>query len=174
MLACHTSRLRIVGISRTELKWRDEHWLCGPCIACIRTFLFFTKQCKWNMNIYFHLIDTNLNWCFYAPRFVISSLLLSSFSFQCIFSVSIMSKFPFYDTIQYEEQYLRAPKSWPEASLICRMNKTKSNYNVGQCPTWWPPAEYRCRRLFNAAKFGWRPLLECRAVTLPRRKTRWN
>ena len=36
------------------------------------------------------------------------------------------------------------------------------------------PAEYRWRPLFNAAKFVWRPLLECRAVTLPRRKTRWN
>jgi len=36
------------------------------------------------------------------------------------------------------------------------------------------PAEYRWRPLFNAAKFGWRPLLECRAVTLLRRKTRWN
>jgi len=36
------------------------------------------------------------------------------------------------------------------------------------------PAKYRCRPLFNAAKFGWRPLLECRAVTLPRRETRWN
>ena len=35
------------------------------------------------------------------------------------------------------------------------------------------PAEYRWRPLFNAAKFGWRPLLECRAVTLPRRQTRW-
>jgi len=33
------------------------------------------------------------------------------------------------------------------------------------------PAEYRWRPLFNAAKFGWRPLLECRAVMLPRRKT---
>ena len=33
------------------------------------------------------------------------------------------------------------------------------------------PAEYRWRPLFNAAKFGWRPLLECRAVTLPRRET---
>jgi len=31
------------------------------------------------------------------------------------------------------------------------------------------PAEYRWRPLFNAAKFGWRLLLECRAVTLPRR-----
>ena len=36
------------------------------------------------------------------------------------------------------------------------------------------PAEYRWRHLFNAAKFGWRPLLECRTVTLPRRDTRWN
>jgi len=36
------------------------------------------------------------------------------------------------------------------------------------------PAEYRWRPLCNAAKFGWRPLLECRAVTLPRRETRWN
>jgi len=36
------------------------------------------------------------------------------------------------------------------------------------------PAEYRWRPLFNAAKFGWRPVLECRAVRLPRRKTRWN
>ena len=36
------------------------------------------------------------------------------------------------------------------------------------------PAEYRWRPLFNAAKFGWCPLLECHAVTLPRCKTRWN
>jgi len=36
------------------------------------------------------------------------------------------------------------------------------------------PAEYRWRPLFNATKFGWRPLLECRAVTLPWRDTRWN
>jgi len=36
-------------------------------------------------------------------------------------------------------------------------------------------AEYRWRPLFNDAKFGWRTLiLECRAVTLPRRETRWN
>jgi len=35
-------------------------------------------------------------------------------------------------------------------------------------------AKYRWRPLFNAAKIGWRPLLECRAVTLPRRESRWN
>jgi len=32
------------------------------------------------------------------------------------------------------------------------------------------PAEYRWRPLFNAAKFGWRPLLECCAVTLSRQR----
>jgi len=36
------------------------------------------------------------------------------------------------------------------------------------------PAEYRWRPLFNAAKFGSRPLLECHAVMLPRRETRLN
>jgi len=36
------------------------------------------------------------------------------------------------------------------------------------------PAEYRWHPLFNFAKFGWRPLLECRAVKPPRRETRWN
>jgi len=34
------------------------------------------------------------------------------------------------------------------------------------------PAEYMWRSLFNAAKFGSRALLECRAVTLPRSETR--
>ena len=34
------------------------------------------------------------------------------------------------------------------------------------------PDEYRWRPLFNTVKFGWRPLPEWRAVTLPRRKTR--
>jgi len=36
------------------------------------------------------------------------------------------------------------------------------------------PAEYTWHPLFNAGKFGWRPILECRAVRLPRRETRWN
>ena len=36
------------------------------------------------------------------------------------------------------------------------------------------PAEHRWRPLFNAAKFGWRSLLYCCAVTLPRRESRSN
>jgi len=35
------------------------------------------------------------------------------------------------------------------------------------------PAEYRWRPLFSAAKYVWlAPILECRALTLPRRETR--
>jgi len=45
---------------------------------------------------------------------------------------------------------------------------------VGQCPTRMAALANRWRPLFNVAKFGWRPLLECRAVTLPRHETRWN
>jgi len=44
--------------------------------------------------------------------------------------------------------------------------------NVRQCDG--RPAEYRWRPLFNAAKFGWRPLLEYCAVTLPGSETHWN
>jgi len=36
------------------------------------------------------------------------------------------------------------------------------------------PAKYMWRSLFNAAKFGWRPILECRAVMLPTRESHWN
>ena len=36
------------------------------------------------------------------------------------------------------------------------------------------PSECSWRPVFNAANFGWRPLIECRAETLPRRETRWN
>jgi len=45
---------------------------------------------------------------------------------------------------------------------------------LGPGPTWWPPCRIRVAPLFNAAKFSWRPLLECRAVTLSYRETRWN
>ena len=54
----------------------------------------------------------------------------------------------------------------------CTCQWLKVNYNVGQCPTWWPPC--RIRPLLNAAKLGWRPLLECHAVTLPIRESCWN
>ena len=36
------------------------------------------------------------------------------------------------------------------------------------------PAKHRWHPLFNAAKFGWRPLLDCRAVMLSRHESRWN
>jgi len=52
---------------------------------------------------------------------------------------------------------------------ICETAKTRMWANAQRDGH---PAEYRWRPLFNAAKFGLRPLLECRAVTLPRRQTR--
>jgi len=58
-------------------------------------------------------------------------------------------------------------------------NRTSS---IGVCETrMWAnaqhdgrPIEHRLRPLFNAAKFGWRSLLDCRAVMLQRRESRWN
>jgi len=52
---------------------------------------------------------------------------------------------------------------------IMKWNKTR---NVGWCLRDGCLAEYS--PLFNAAKFGWRPILEWRAVMLQRRETRWN
>jgi len=58
---------------------------------------------------------------------------------------------------------------------------TTSAFNVNYKLEMWPsaqrdgrPAEYRWHPLFNAAKFGWCPIRDCRAVTLRRRETRWN
>jgi len=36
------------------------------------------------------------------------------------------------------------------------------------------PAEYRWRPLFNAAKFGWHPLLQCRALACSNAAKTWN
>jgi len=57
------------------------------------------------------------------------------------------------------------------ASLFLREKKLEKWANAQRDGR---PGEYRWRPLFNAAKFGWRPLLECRALTLPRLETRWN
>jgi len=75
---------------------------------------------------------------------------------------------------------VRFPKTrcikWQD-SLLKTGNKT-ANINITRM---WAnvqrdgsPAEYRWSPVFNAAKFGWHPLPECRAVTLPRRESRWN
>ena len=52
--------------------------------------------------------------------------------------------------------------------------KLITNYNVGQCPTWWPPCRILVASSVQRRKLWWRPLLECRAVTLPRREAGWN
>ena len=59
----------------------------------------------------------------------------------------------------------------PSAEVMKRLEMWASAQRDGR------PSEYRWHSLFNAEKFGWRSLLEYRAVTLPRRETletRWN
>jgi len=84
----------------------------------------------------------------------------------------------------------RRPRDAESASLkwTGRMNYRNSYHNTNNSDTgiiiitrMWAsaqrdgrPAEYRWHPLFNAAKLGWRPVLECYAVTLPRCETRWN
>jgi len=77
---------------------------------------------------------------------------------------------------------------------VCRLSEVKNNEEVarshkqglewgirvriGKLEMWandqrdGRPAEFRWRPLFNAVKFGWRLLLECRAVMLPRCESR--
>ena len=58
--------------------------------------------------------------------------------------------------------------------ILSTLQRTKPTRMLANAQRDGRPAKYRWRPLFNAAKFGWRPLLECRAVTLPRRESRWN
>jgi len=65
-------------------------------------------------------------------------------------------------------------KLWRNARQVhfgCRKLLTRM-WASAQCDG--RPAEYRWRPLFNAAKFGWRPLPECCALTLSKRKSYWN
>jgi len=56
---------------------------------------------------------------------------------------------------------------------LCTIYKLPSGSSASKTRMWanaqrdGRPAEYRWRPVLNAAKFGSRPLLECRAVTLP-------
>jgi len=71
----------------------------------------------------------------------------------------------------------RSFRTRSSSNLLAPNGKTKHNTTLEM----WAnaqrdgcPAKYSWHPLFNAAKCGWRPLLECHAVTLPRRKTHWN
>jgi len=66
---------------------------------------------------------------------------------------------------------MRKCKKRKEEKKTTKLNKTRMWANVQRDGR---PVEYRWRPLFNAANFGWRPLLEYRPVTLPRRETRWH
>jgi len=64
--------------------------------------------------------------------------------------------------------------NWRQHRRIMSHWQNRNKLECGQCQRHGRPTEYRWRHLFNAAKFGWRALLECRTVTLPRRETRWK
>jgi len=76
--------------------------------------------------------------------------------------------------------YLCCPSNSVEALLVTHRWRSNHNFKIIITRIWanaqrdGRPADYRLCPLFNAPKFGWRPLLECRAVTLPRHKIRWN
>ena len=66
-------------------------------------------------------------------------------------------------------------REWKQGSVVVleqRQHLWTRMWSNAQCDG--RPAEYRWCPLFNIAKFGWRPLLEYRAVTTLRRETRWN
>ena len=46
--------------------------------------------------------------------------------------------------------------------------------NVGQCPSWWSPCRTEVAPSVQCRKLWLTPTTRCRAVTLPRRDTRWN
>jgi len=113
-----------------------------------------------------------------------------------IFSMSASDIFPC--TIKSTRRFLLVPacpgslgktaiKRLCVCVLMCLTSSGKFNYRFNRADgkriltRMWAnaqrddcPAEYRWRPLFNAAKFGWRPLLECRAITLPICETCWN
>ena len=67
--------------------------------------------------------------------------------------------------------YIKLCKTYSLKSILkgCKAKTTRIWANAQRDGR---PAEYMWRPLFNAAKFRWRPLLECHAVTLYAAKTR--
>jgi len=63
---------------------------------------------------------------------------------------------------------------WLSVSCSCAETKTWTTRMWANAQRDDRPSEYRWCPLLNATKFGWRPLLECHAVTLPKLEIRWN
>ena len=67
----------------------------------------------------------------------------------------------------FQHNLLKTPSSKPRSPKF-KLKMLANAQHDGR------PADYRWRPPYNAAKFGWRSILEYRAVTLPKRETRWN
>ena len=109
--------------------------------------------------------DTPTMWLGATPSGLISNSPPSSPSF--------LHRMPF---LPQPSQFILAWKRhqicWLAYRVVVVNNNNTRMWASAQCDG--RPAEYRWRPLFNAAKFGWCRLLECRAVTLPKCETRWN
>ena len=82
----------------------------------------------------------------------------------CTFNISCWNKKSLVHS--YSQVVFIKTAKWSTAS---------TNRNVGQCSLDLMAALSNIGgALCSMPQFGWRPLLECRAVTLPRRETRWN
>ena len=125
----------------------QKWWRGVPRICFLTINVLFIK--KWIHNMLQHrIITTLIDWSVLCPTW---------------HKIGHFGDVPQLNLTQQKHTFTNQKK--------CTTNTTRmwANAQRDGCP-----AEYRWRSLFNATKFGWHPLLECCAVTLPRRKTHWN
>jgi len=79
-----------------------------------------------------------------------------------------------HNLVDMAQEYNNVCSRSTENKLSINIHKTTETRMWANAQRDGRPAERRWRPLFNAAKSGWRSLLDCRAVTLPRRKSSWN
>jgi len=79
-------------------------------------------------------------------------------------------------TLETDRTYIQTTVWWHRANRFTNGRPKRRTRMWANAQRDGRAADYRWRPLFNAAKFRWRRLLECRAVTLlrlPRRESRW-
>jgi len=105
--------------------------------------------------------DVSKNNLFYVEWDVKSELNQSIDTFSAVVAaatITTTNKHLTFNTIHY------VVSIWKTISHLRSTQKTRMWANAQRDGR---PAEYRWRRVLNAAKFGSRPLLQCRAVKLP-------
>jgi len=144
-------RVKLGALSCQVSSWSVQ------CVACC---LILCKSQRW---LYFHIqhsvmalrcsAETKLNVCAGTTTNLLPCYDISFFNFDSLMAILFPQTRSFKSATDAQQTQTRM---WANAQCDGR------------------PAKYRWCPLFNAANFGRRPLPECRAVTLPRRETRWN